>query len=205
MKGDKSDGPSYDYDGMDANTNVDHGPMIIAPYKFSGHSGWQGVSHCTVFDDGAGQYYIAHQGRPGVDKYYMDLHVRKLFWTPDGWPVASPERYAWEKDSVISQGDLTSGWERVMLNYKVVPGYSAEQISPDFQLPEDLTIAADGTLNGNAANTWTYSAPWLQLKWSNGTTEKVFVQKGRDWENRKNTIIFTGLNNAGIAVWGKKK
>ena len=173
MKGEKPDGPFYDYDGMDANTNVDHGPMIIAPYKFSGHSGWQGVSHCTIFDDGAGQYYIAHQGRPGVDKYYMDLHIRKLFWTPDGWPVASPERYAWEKDSVISQGDLT--------------------------------IAADGTLSGNTANTWTYSAPWLQLKWSNGTTEKVFVQKGRDWENRKNTIIFTGLNNAGIAVWGKKK
>lgn len=205
MRGDKPDGPFYDYDGVDANTNTDHGPMIIAPYKFTGHGGWQGVSHCTVFDDGAGQYYIAHQGRPGVDKYYMDLHVRKLFWTPDGWPVASPERYAWEKDSLISQGDLFGSWERIVLNYKVVPGYSAEQLSPDFQLPEDLTIAADGTLNGNAADTWTYSAPWLQLKWSNGTTEKVFVQKGRDWENKKNTIIFTGLNNAGIAVWGKKK
>jgi len=69
----------------------------------------------------------------------------------------------------------------------------------------DLTLAADGTLNGSTANTWTYNAPWLQLNWSDGTTEKVFVQKGRDWENKKNTIIFTGLNNAGIAVWGKKK
>lgn len=205
MRGDKPDGPFYDYDGVDANTNVDHGPMIVAPYKFSGHGGWQGVSHCTVFDDGAGQYFIAHQGRPGVDKYFMDLHVRKLFWTSDGWPVASPERYAWEKDSLISQNDLAGGWERIVLNYRVVPGYSAEQTSPDFQISEDLTIAADGTLNGSAASTWTYSAPWLQLKWSNGTTEKVFVQKGRDWENKKNTIIFTGLNNAGIAVWGKKK
>jgi arabinan endo-1,5-alpha-L-arabinosidase len=205
MKGDKPDGPFYDFDGVDANTNVDHGPMIIAPYQFSGHGGWQGVSHCTVFDDGAGQYYIAHQGRPGVDKYYMDLHVRKLFWTADGWPVASPERYAWEKDSLISQNDLTGSWERIVLNYHVVPGYAAEQTSPDFQTSADVTVAADGTLNGSASGTWTYSAPWLQLKWSDGTTEKVFVQKGRDWENKKNTIIFTGLNNAGIAVWGKKK
>jgi len=43
------------------------------------------------------------------------------------------------------------------------------------------------------------------LKWNNGTIAKVFVQKGRDWENKKNTIIFTGLNNNGITVWGKKK
>ena len=205
MRGDNPGGPFYDYNGTDANTNVDHGPMIVAPYQFSGHSGWQGVSHCTVFDDGAGQYFIAHQGRPGIDKYYMDLHVRKLFWTADGWPVASPERYAWEKDSLISQPDLAGSWERIVLNYQVVPGYSAEQLSPDFQTSVDLTLAADGTLNGNTANTWTYNAPWLQLNWSDGTTEKVFVQKGRDWENKKNTIIFTGLNNAGIAVWGKKK
>jgi arabinan endo-1,5-alpha-L-arabinosidase len=86
-----------------------------------------------------------------------------------------------------------------------VPGYSVEQTSPDFQTPINLTIAANGSLNRNTANTWTYNAPWLELKWSNGFTDKVFVQKGRDWENKKNTIIFTGLNNQGTAIWGKKK
>jgi arabinan endo-1,5-alpha-L-arabinosidase len=205
MKGDKPNGPFYDFNGADANTNVDHGPMIIAPYKFSGHSGWQGTAHSTTFSDGSGQYYIAHQGRPGVDKYYMDMQVRKLFWTADGWPVASPERYAWEKDSLISQADIVGDWEQIVLGYTVVPGYGTEQSSPDFQTSVNLTIAANGTLNGNAANTWTYNAPWLQLNWSNGFTDKVFVQKGRDWENKKNTIIFSGLNNLGTAVWGKKK
>ncbi len=205
MKGSNPGGPFFDFNGVDANTNVDHGPMIIAPYKFAGHSGWQGVAHSTAFSDGNGQYFIAHQGRPGIDKYYMNLHVRKLFWTADGWPVASPERYALEKDSLISQADITGDWEQIVLGYNIVPGYSVEQFSPDFQNSVNLTIATNGTLNGSAANTWSYTPPLLQLNWSNGFTDKVFVQKGRDWENKKNTIIFTGLNNQGTAIWGKKK
>jgi arabinan endo-1,5-alpha-L-arabinosidase len=206
MKGDHPNGPFYDFNGTDANTNADHGPMIIAPYKFPGHSGYQGTAHSTTFSDGNGQYFIAHQARPGADKYFMNLHVRKLFWTADGWPVASPERYAWEKDSLISQADVTGEWERIVLNYNIVPGYSLEQVSPDFQTSTSLTIGANGTLNGNSADTWTYTAPWLELKWSDGKTDKVFVQKGRDWENKKaNSMIFTGLNNLGTAVWGKKK
>lgn len=206
MKGDSPNGPFYDFNGLDANTNVDHGPMIIAPYKFSGHSGYQGTAHSCAFSDGSGNYFIASQARPGSDKYFMNLHVRKLFWTTDGWPVASPERYAWEKDSLISQADITGAWERIVLNYTVVPGYAAEQLSPDFQVSTDITIDASGTLNGNSGDTWSYTAPWLQLNWSSGTTEKVYVQKGRDWENKRaNSMIFTGLDNAGTAVWGKKK
>ena len=205
VRGDNPDGPFYDYNGVDANTNVDHTPMIIAPYQFNGHGGWQGTAHCTVFDDGAGHYFIAHQGRPGVAFNYMDLHVRKLFWTADGWPVASPERYAWEGDSVVPASALAGDYEQIDLNYQVVPGYADQQVSPDFQTSVDLNIAADGSFNGNPANTWTYAAPWLTLSYTTGRTDKLFVQPGRDWENKKTTLILTGLNNTGTAVWGKKK
>lgn len=204
-RSDKPEGPFLDFKGVDANTNVDHGPMILAPYKFEGHSGWQGVAHCAVFDDGGGQYFMAHQGRPGINSFYMNMHVRKIFWNSDGWPVVSPERYAWEDNSTVPRESITGNWEQIILGYRVVPGYDKEQTSADFQVSQTLSIDAAGTLNGNAANTWLYNAPWLELKWSNGFTDKVFVQKGRDWENKKNSIIFTGLNNEGTAIWGKKK
>jgi len=204
-KGDNPQGPFYDYGGADVNTNIDHIPMIIAPYKFNGHGGWQGTAHCTVFDDGAGHYFIGHQGRPGVAPDYFDLHVRKLFWTADGWPVASPERYAGEGDSTIAASSLTGDWEQIDLGYQVVPGYGDQQLSPDFQTSVILSIAANGTFNGSAGNTWTYAAPWLSLTWTTGRTDKLFVQTGRDWENKKNSIIFSGLSNTGTAVWGKKK
>lgn len=205
MRSDKVNGPYVDFDGIDANADVDHWPMIIAPYQFQGHSGWQGVAHSTTFGDGNGNYFIAHQGRPGIDKYFMNMHVRKLFWTTDGWPVASPERYAWEKDSVIAQQDLVGEWEQIILGYRVVPGYGTEQSTPDFQYSVNLTLSSNGTMNGNSANTWVYVAPWLELRWANGYVDKVCVQPGRDWENKKKTIIFSGLNNKGTAIWGKKK
>lgn len=134
----------------------------------------------------------------------MDLHIRKMFWTQDGWPVVSPERYAWEDNSTVSKDSLIGSWEQIKFTYRIVPGYADEQKSPDFQSSVALTIGADGRLNSDAASTWTYRAPWLQFYWSNGNTDKVFVQRGRDWENQKSSIIFTGLNNAGFAVWGKK-
>jgi len=204
MRGDRPDGPFYDFKGADANTNIDHGPMITAPYRFNGHSGWQGVSHCTVFDDGGGQYYLAHQGRPGVDKYFMDLHVRKVFWTKDGWPVVSPERYAWEDNANVPVDSITGSWEQIILGYRVVPGYADEQVSPDFQVSIALTISPNGTLNNDANSKWTYNAPWLEMHWSNGFTDKVLIQRGRDWEKKIPTFIFTGLNNDGTAIWGKK-
>jgi arabinan endo-1,5-alpha-L-arabinosidase len=193
-----------DYNGADVDNQADNTPMIIAPYKFNGHQGWQGTSHCSVFQDN-GQYFIAHQGRPSVNPAFMVLHVRKLFWTADGWPIASPERYAWEDNSTVARDSIVGQWEQINFSYTVVPGFGNEQIFPDLQTSTNITIDAVGTINGIAGNTWIYTAPWLQLNWSDGTSNKVFIQKGRDWENKKSSYIFTGLNNAGMAIWGKKK
>jgi arabinan endo-1,5-alpha-L-arabinosidase len=203
-RGDKPDGPFYDYDNVDINTVQDHGPMILAPYQFAGHSGWQGTAHCAVFKDDSDQYYMAHQGRPGNSKYSMILHVRKIFWTQDGWPIVSPERYAWEDNATVVRDSITGQWERIKMGYNVVPGYANEQLYPDFQLATSMSVDAGGTINANEGS-WTYSAPWLQLNWNTGSMEKVFIQKGRDWENKKSAYIFTGLNEKGTAVWGKKK
>ncbi len=205
-RADSPTGPYYDYNGVDLNTNIDHGPMIVAPYQFTGHGGWQGTGHCGVFDDGNGQYYMAHQGRPAVNSYFMDLHVRKIEWTPDGWPIVLPERYANVTQTAVAATDLAGKWERIELDYHVVPGYADTQVSPDMQVATSININADGTISGTATGTWTYTAPWMLIKWSTGATENVIVQRERDWENSvATTLVYSGLNNTGIAVWGKKR
>jgi len=202
-RSDSPEGPFLDFNGKDVNEVGDNVPMILAPYKFFNHGGWQGTSHPAVFQDD-GQYYMGHQGRPGVDKYYMVLHIRKIFWTEEGWPVVSPERFAATEQTPVSQEELVGNWERIPFNYAVVPGYAEQQIVPDFQEAAELTLAVDGTFNGDVNNQWTYTPPWLELNWNNVSTEKVRVERGRDWENKKTCLIFTGLDNEGTAIWGKK-
>lgn len=206
-RSDNPQGPFYDYNGIDANTSVDHGPMILAPYQFMGHAGWQGTAHCGVFDDGNGQYFMAHQGRPVVNSYYMDMHVRKILWTADGWPVVLPERFAnVDQTTAVAQTELVGDWEQIVLGYTIVVGYGNEQTSPNMQVATTLTLNANGTINADAASTWTYVAPLLTCKWSNGSTDKVLVTRERDWENRViSKVVFSGLNNTGTAIWGKKK
>ncbi len=199
-------GPFLDYFGNDINLKEDNAPMIVAPYQFDNHSGWQGVSHCAVFDDEAGNYYIAHQGRPGIDKYFMNLHVRPLHWTADGWPIASPERYAGVQQDEIKRDELVDSFEFINFRYDIVPGYSREQLSPNFQTSIDLNLDEAGTVNGNDAYSWEYQNGVLSLDYEN-TSYQLNVFRGRDWENNiESTVLLSGLNpQTAYAVWGKKQ
>lgn len=202
-RADSPQGPFYDFNGRDLNLEEDHIPMILAPYKFAGHGGYQGVAHCGIVSDN-GQYYMAHQARPAINSFYMNLHVRKIFWLPNGWPVVSPERYAATEQTPVNQSDIVGNWERILFGYHVVPGYADEQLSPDLQESVPFLLAADGTFNGDSNNQWTFNAPLLELHWANGQTDQVLVERGRDWENKKPCLVFSGLNNLGATVWGKK-
>jgi arabinan endo-1,5-alpha-L-arabinosidase len=94
----------------------------------------------------------------------------------------------------------------IHLNYNIVKRYSAEQVSADLQTSVAIKLNAGGTITGVLTGTWTFTAPSLYLALSDGSTAKVKVERERDWDNKiATTLIFTGLDNHGTAVWDKKK
>lgn len=204
-RADSPEGPFVDFNGNNLNDAVDHLPMILAPYRFGNHLGWQGTGHCSVFRGNAGRYFMAHQGRPAENPYYMIMHVRQIFWREDGWPVVSPERFAQIENEPVTKDMIIGGWDRIVLNYSVVPGFSAEQTSPNIQSSLPITLDAGGSISSNVANSWTFNYPQLILHWENGSVESLIVHRGRDWENKiQSTFLFTGLDQKGTAVWGRK-
>ncbi len=192
-RSDNPDGPFLDYFGYDMATAVENLPIITAQYSFDNHPGWQGFGHCGLLHDGENYYYVS-QARPSSNIYLMDLHVRRILWTEDGWPVLSPERYVDIPQSGKTSGDLIGSWEYIYLD---------KTESRNFSVPIDINT--DGTITGIDNSTWNYSDNVLSLSLDDGTTLiEAKLTDEWDWENDTLTICFSGLSNEGRSAWGKK-
>jgi arabinan endo-1,5-alpha-L-arabinosidase len=194
-------GPYLGYSGIDITTGGDCFPIVTHPYKFNGHSGWVGISHCAIFQNpDTGDWYYSSQARlpantngNAYSNAIMMGHIRSIQWTEDGWPVVMPERYGAVPQTIIADNDLVGTWENITLNY--VWGVQQTSVS--------LTLSANYTASGAFNGTWSYDANKKIL--TIGTT-KLNVQRELNWEAspRVPTIVYSGLNSTGRSLWGKK-
>ncbi|MDJ1494092.1 arabinan endo-1,5-alpha-L-arabinosidase [Cytophagaceae bacterium DM2B3-1] len=212
-RADKPEGPYCDRNGRNMADTTNNYPILTYAYRFQNHAGWAGVGHCSVINDN-GAYYMLHQGRLAPTNQPMVLHVRKMFWTKDGWPVVSPERYANVPQRKIEKKELIGEWEQIELT----------EIADKTQLWQgqirggwkyDTTLFNNSKLvellvNGNVKNQkdmyWKLSGQSLEVV-NSATKEKLelLIWREWDWENKRPTIVFSGINKQGLGIWGKKK
>jgi len=212
-RSDKPDGPFGDMNGRDMAKEQDNVPVLTYAYRFNGHPGWAGVAHCGVFNDN-GTYYMVHQGRLAPDNLMMDLHVRRIYWTPDGWPVVSPERYAGVLQCKITTNQLVGKWEVIQLrelgnNVKLwqgqIPGGGWKYDTARFNNSFEIRLVADGTVEGLPGFKWMLENDVLTLKnITANITYNLMVGWEWDWENKNKTILFTGIGAKGYSFWGKQ-
>jgi beta-xylosidase len=196
------EGPYMGIDGTDVTAGGNLLPVVTHPYKFMEGNGWVGLSHCTVFDDGKGNWFYASQGRmphgaPGIQasNAIMMGHVRAIRWTSDGWPLVMPERYGNLPDLPILESELTGDWEHIDLSYR----YAAQKEASLLTLDANHTISA-GLWKGNS---WSYDAT-EQVLTANGV--KLYLRREPDWEAspRRPTLVYAGYTTT-KTYWGKKK
>lgn len=280
-RSDKIEGPFYDYFGQDLSDTTNNYPILTYPYQFEMHTGWAGTGHCGVIHAPDGALYLAHQSRLSPENQLMDLHVRKIFWTPDGWPVLSPERYMGEENEEFQTENLQGVWEviriqdkplerglefgqilwgegtlrnmevnhsfkmelmdkgKIQIKNKNYPDMDKEKMDDQMSkagLQEKESVAKNRNVRpGSSERSHTGRGPGLgsgslkrdgegdpgkqryqKSKWSfnpdNGLQlilgdiqlKNLWVFVGQDWENRKKTLLFTGLDEKGCSIWGKK-
>lgn len=191
-RADQPQGPYYDFNDQDMSELSNNYPKITAQYQFNNHSGWQGVGHTGILKDGS-DYYLASQGRLGRNRDLMDLHIRKIFWTDDGWPTLSPERYAAIPQTDLESKDMTGKWEYIYLDKTFVKNQS-----------EIITLTSDGNIEEYDGGSWSLDGKALTIELSADNQFKAQVSRGWDWENDRVCLVFTGLSDKGISEWGKK-
>ncbi|MBM7603839.1 arabinan endo-1,5-alpha-L-arabinosidase [Metabacillus crassostreae] len=202
------EGPYLDYNDKNmidlTEGSFDTGTKIVGAYAFNNDTGWLGTGHNGLIQDGD-KYYITHNARAGEDLYWSHLHVREIIWTEDGWPVVSPERYAGNPEKSteeVTDKNIIGEWEYLTLS----------RIDDAMATSTNLTLFENGKINEkDGKDYWERSSSnTIKLYWhdneapDNYWVDTVTVLPQWDWENWKPTLVFTGLNEEGTAVWGKK-
>lgn len=197
------DGPYVDINGNSAIGTTELYPIVTAPYKFNNSYGWVGISHCAIFDDGAGNWYYSSQGRfpqnVGGNVYsnaIMMGQIRSLKWAATGWPLVMPERYGAVPEATISESELAGDWEHIALTNNTSTQRTSETMTFDLSTH---TITA-GPWKGA---TWTYDSSKQTITTSTGVV--LYLQRETDWEAtpRTHTIVYAAHGN-NKTYWGKK-
>lgn len=207
------EGPFIDFFGKEMSDTTDNFPILTAPYRFEGHPGWVGTAHCGVFADGEGRFYMAHQGRYAPQPNMMDLHVRRVLFTPDGWPVVSPERYASVADRKFSRADMGGSWEIIRVAEPGTADNSGRAHdgegglhANEWNLASTFRFDDNGSIGGMDGSAWTLDeeSQLLSLTLGGEVIDNLIIFAGHDWERGLDTVLFTGLDKNGRSVWGKR-
>lgn len=196
-------GPFVDFNGReltdleDADNTV--GFLNFCGYSWSDGTAYMGPGHNSVLHDTDGNWYIVAHIR---EKNFGDapepstLQIRKLFWSPDGWPITSAEPYSGEQEQLITAEDIAGRYERIRL----VPS-----LPQGIQTAVPMKLRSDGYYECcSIQGRWEYLGN-NQIRITYGPhTEICYVSAVWDHECDKPTIGIAGLSEDGISMWAKR-
>lgn len=134
---------------------------------------------------------------------------RQVFFTNDGWPVVAPERYTATPGRKFKSADLAGTWEIIRLhepdNERPSRG-GTKLFDNGWNVSTTCVFDEKGTISGNPASTWTLNEQEQQLNLTldGEIIDNLIIFAGHDWERELDTVLFTGLDKDGRAVWGKR-
>ncbi len=198
-------GPYLDYFGRDMadpeDAGLERGLMISAGYRWLTGMPYMGPGHNSVLlRENKEMYLVSHIRK----MRFMDddcgpglLQIRRMYMTPDGWPIAAAQPYARETFPEARTPVIPGKYERIELRPSIPQGICHAH---------PLTLFEDGRLECCSIIGRWEQIDAFTLKFTYGPNEEyVHVEKGLDVEVNRTTVLLSGLSNHGICTWAKKK
>lgn len=195
-------GPFLDFNGRDLtdleDTDNTVGFLNFCGYQWNEGTAYMAPGHNSVLNDDGNWYLVSHIREKNFTPTPepSTMQIRKIFWTPDGWPIVSAQPYAGEWEQEISVEELSGFYERINL----VPA-----------LPQGIATAVPMKLRSDGY----YECCSVQGTWEKlgknvfrityGPNVEVFyASPAWDHECNRPTIAITGMSEKGIAFWAKR-
>lgn len=179
--------------------NNSTGFMITCGYRWNDGTAYMAPGHNSVLNSHDNQWYLVYHIREHNFKTEPEpstMQIRKLYWTPDGWPVASAQPFSGEKTQSIPESAFLGNYERIRLTPSIPQGI---QCSIPMKLDSNNSMESCSILG-----TWEITGEnSIRISYGN-THEYLIASPAWDHELNKPTIILTGKTNAGVAIWAKK-
>lgn len=197
-------GPFLDYNGRDLadpdDAEMTRGLMIACGYRWLTGMSYMGPGHNSVLRRENGEMFLVSHIRKlrflGEDCGEGLLQIRRLFITPDGWLILSPQDYSKETFRIARDPVIPGIYERIELRPSIPQGISHAH---------PLKLYEDGRLECcSIQGTWTRADDFTLIFSYGPIREYVHIEKGLDKDINKTTVLLSGLTDQGICTWAKK-
>ena len=175
--------------------------------KTVGNNGERSQGHNSVIAAPDGRSYLVYHTRFQNQGEGHQVRVHQLYQNEEGWLVAAPFEYTGEglksvdiaTKQQIATTDIPGKYKLLVHRYKL------NHMSKEYSKPVDITLNADGTVEGDYKGTWSAKAGTCYFTINIGSEFKgVMVRQTLEPKNEK-VPAFTVLNGTtGVTAWGYK-
>ncbi len=201
--------------GPNANTN--RGMKLMDAYNQWGlqNVGERAQGHNSACQDDEGRAFVVYHTKFNDGTAGHQVRVHQLFLNEKEWLVCAPFCYRGESttDQDIASQSLFTKEEIVGTYHFLLHPYRQDHVGLAEQKPTELTLTADGKVQGAYTGTWSLKegTSYLTLKLGSNIYYGVVVEQevnGATTQNYKTSpmkaIAFTAVANNGVPVWGYK-
>ena len=173
-----------------------------SPNETGSGQGYVSPGHVSAWADPQSQesYLFFHTRFPDTEELHQ-VRVHRIHFTPDGWPVLSPHRYAGESAATsprpgLHRRQLEGRWQLID---------HGRAISPEIVTSRDIELHRDGRISGAVTGRWRLEGRYRAVILLDDVRYDGVFTLGRHEELAAWTPAFSVLGPNGHALWGSRE